>query len=100
MEQIRLYQDAPQQPQAPSPSAPIRLYSDAPAPKAANPASGPIRLYNDAPAPTVTAPAPTTSDHTTIGPDIPATAFKGDLGGGYGTSNVKDPASGKPLLTN
>src|ERR1017187_4522029 len=30
---------------------------------------------------------------------IPANALKGSLGGGYGASNITDPASGKPLLT-
>jgi hypothetical protein len=41
----------------------------------------------------VTAPsgAPSTS--------LPASAFSGSLGDGYGASNITDPASGKPLLT-
>ena len=30
---------------------------------------------------------------------VPTTALKGPLGGGYGPSNITDPASGKPLLT-
>lgn len=34
-----------------------------------------------------------------VASSIPASALKGSLGGGYGTSNVKDSYSGKPLLT-
>lgn len=30
---------------------------------------------------------------------IPASALKGSAGGGYGSSNITDPTSGKPLLT-
>src|ERR1039458_3611696 len=106
---ISLYgSQSPSSNPAPS-SAPIRLYPDAPSPsKAPDPATAPIRLYNDTPAP-IPAPAapvaptaplsPTTSPSGAAPTNIPANALKGSLGGGYGTSNVTDSTSGKPLLT-
>jgi hypothetical protein len=59
-------------------------------------AVAPIAPGAPASAPTapITAPAPVSTPS-----GIPASALKGSLGGGYGTSNIKDAYSGKPLLT-
>lgn len=91
----------------PAAPAPIRLYSESPAQSTpAAPAAAPIRLYSDASTPTPSALkatiVPVSTPPSAPGSSesgIPANALKGSLGGGYGTSNITDPASGKPLLT-
>ena len=87
-------QAAPAAPSAtPTPNTPFSgLFTAKSAPTA--PAVAPISpVAPSLPIAPVTAPsgAPSTS--------IPASAFNGSLGGGYGASNIPDPASGKPLLT-
>lgn len=48
-------------------------------------------------APIVANPSP--NPEASLTPEIPAKALEGNLGGGYGQSNIKDQYSGKPLLT-
>jgi hypothetical protein len=52
----------------------------------------------------ITAPAPVSASTPSsavpvISPQTTPNAFKGNLGGGYGASNIEDQYSGKPLLT-
>ena len=60
------------------------------------PAIAPVASVQPASAPAapIAAPAPVSTPS-----GIPASALKGNLGGGYGASNLKDAYSGKPLLT-